>query len=202
MVIYFACLGGSHKRRYTVCVLSLWLLSLNITGAFFLCPLEAGACISVDQVVRGWAVGIIWENVYKLLAQCPERGGHLIQFHSLPPSMTWALLHFWSRILSAPIPSTELLPVLLLPLLTSTLNLDSLPLATRGSAVSAPGFYSLCSTQEEPPLLWGLLRIFFQQQDKANPGGAHTSVSHPSFFTMTLHWQVVLIHISEDGSLH
>ena len=90
----FHCLFGGSHNECTEFVFSP-LASPNITEVFFSCPLEPGVCICVDQVVRSRirVIGITWENVYKILAQCPEHGGDLLQFHPYPPSLIWAQQH-------------------------------------------------------------------------------------------------------------
>ena len=88
-----ACLGAHTMNAQSLYFL-LWLHP-TLQKFFFSCPLEPGVCICVDQVVRSRirVIGITWENVYKILAQCPEHGGDLLQFHPYPPSLIWAQQH-------------------------------------------------------------------------------------------------------------
>ena len=171
VMVYLACFGV-HTSEGTEFVFSpLWLLSPNITRAFFSCLLEAGACVCVDQVVRSWirVIGIAWKNVYKLLSQWPARGGDLIQFHSFPSLYDMGPTAFWSRILSAPIlRSSHLLPILLPPLLPPPWNwiLSPWPPGTELSQ-----HFTLCGSHSSHPVRVpsGFLPGTGQSRPRQNP---------------------------------
>lgn len=111
--------------------------------------------------------------------------------------MTWALLHFWNRILRTLISSTDLLPFLLPPPLTSILNPDSLPLATRDRAVSAPLLYSLSHRENEGSLGFSSRNKVKSIQEEPIPLSSIPPSSIRPFFD-----KMVLLHISEGVSLN
>ena len=104
---------------------SLLWLHPTFQKVFFSCPLEPGVCICVDQVVRSRirVTGITRKNVFKVLAQCPEHSGDLLQSF-LPSLFDMGPTACWRRILFAPILSTDLLYLLPPALLSSILKLS------------------------------------------------------------------------------